>query len=165
MPDDPNTPQSAGEYWGQQHPPNSAIFQHRGSIPVGLDQQTGYYVAPAPETQPHPWAGMRSMSVGDASQLPPNFQPPYRQPGFQNPPNPYAYTQASNSSLPMGPVDQIPPGSSVAPHVLPSQALPNEWGTYGPPDLNTPVVEHGNPPFAQQWYNDAAHGGQGPNPG
>ncbi|KAF2098034.1 hypothetical protein NA57DRAFT_76831 [Rhizodiscina lignyota] len=153
VPEDPNTPQSATEYWPQQHPPGSAIFQHRGSIPVGLDQSTFY--VPQSEASPA-WGAMRSMSVGDVSGMPhlQQFQQAYRQ-GYQASPYPYAFTDGSNSSLPIAAPEQEPPIPSSAPHILPSQNFPQGWTAF-PADQVTPVAEQPQTIYEPQWYAEPA---------
>lgn len=155
--DDPNTPHSANEYFPHQPPPNPAMFQHRGSIPVGLDQPASYYVGHPTEGQ-HSWAGIRSMSVGDASQLPPHLQSAYRQPGFNPGPYPYPYPPGPNADPAFGQPEQEVPLASSVPHVVPSQSFPQGWNTFPSADPGTPVVEHGQGMFGGPWYNEAAVG-------
>ena len=152
LPEDPNTPQSATDFWPQQQPPGSAIFQHRGSIPVGLDQSA--FFLPPSETGPT-WGSMRSMSVGDVSQMPhlQQFQHTYRH-LYQHSNYPYPFPDGSNSSLPMVSSEREQSLNSSAPHILPSQTFPQGWTAFTQPEQPAPILEQPQGLFGRQWYSE-----------
>jgi hypothetical protein len=160
--DELNTPQSAGDYWPPMQPPGSAMFQHRGSIPGGFDQQPMFL--PNSEQPPHGWSSMRSMSVGDASLAIQQFQQGIqgqRQTPYMNAPYPYHVTQQSSNSSILESPDHELPIPATAPVIVPSQPLTLNsqaaqpgWNAFT--DQSTPVAEHNPVLFGAQWLADSS---------